>query len=109
MLSVPKLVLASASPRRAEILRTVRWPFEILPVEIDESRRANLAAERRSKVTFEIEPIDGEQVKLTVIHDDLEPDGLLVDMISGGWPRVIANLKTLLETGEPLPDIRGAR
>jgi hypothetical protein len=25
-------------------------------------------------------------------------------MISGGWPRVIANLKTLLETGEPLPD-----
>ena len=45
-------------------------------------------------------------MKLTVIHDDLEPDGLLVDMISGGWPRVIANLKTLLETGEPLPDTR---
>ena len=78
-------------------------------VDVDESRRASLAAERRSKVTFEIEPIDGEQVKLTVIHDDLEPDGLLVDMISGGWPRVIANLKTLLETGEPLPDTRGRR
>jgi DNA-binding transcriptional ArsR family regulator/uncharacterized protein YndB with AHSA1/START domain len=78
-------------------------------VDVDEERRARLAAERRSKVTFEIEPIDGEQVKLTVIHDDLEPDGLLVDMISGGWPRVIANLKTLLETGEPLPDIRGRR
>jgi DNA-binding transcriptional ArsR family regulator/uncharacterized protein YndB with AHSA1/START domain len=77
--------------------------------KIDEERRARLAAERRSKVTFEIEPIDGEQVKLTVIHDDLEPDGLLVGMISGGWPRVIANLKTLLETGEPLPDIRGRR
>jgi hypothetical protein len=30
-------------------------------------------------------------------------------MISGGWPRVIANLKTLLETGEPLPDVRGRR
>jgi DNA-binding transcriptional ArsR family regulator/uncharacterized protein YndB with AHSA1/START domain len=78
-------------------------------VEIDEQRRARLAAERRSKVTFEIERIDDEQVKLTVIHDDLEPDGLLVGMISGGWPRVIANLKTLLETGEPLPDIRGRR
>jgi DNA-binding transcriptional ArsR family regulator/uncharacterized protein YndB with AHSA1/START domain len=72
---------------------------------IDEERRARLAAERRSKVTFEIEPIDGEQVKLTVVHDDLEPGGLLGEMISGGWPRVIANLKTLLETGEPLPDI----
>ncbi len=74
-------------------------------VGIDDDRRAQMVAERRSKVTFEIEPIDGEQVKLTVIHDDLEPGGLLVDMISSGWPRVIANLKTLLETGEPLPDI----
>lgn len=78
-------------------------------VDVDEKRRARLDAEPRSKVTFEIEPIDGEQVKLTVIHDDLEPDGLLAGMISGGWPRVIANLKTLLETGEPLPDIGGPR
>ncbi len=37
--SVPKLILASASPRRAEILRTVGWPFETLAVNIDESRR----------------------------------------------------------------------
>ena len=73
-------------------------------LDVDEERRARLAAERRSKVTFEIDPIDAEQVKLTVIHDDLEPGGVLKDMISGGWPRVIANLKTLLETGEPLPD-----
>jgi hypothetical protein len=26
-------------------------------------------------------------------------------MISQGWPRVLANLKTLLETGETLPDL----
>ena len=58
----------------------------------------------RSKVTFDIEPLDGDQVKLTVVHDDLEPGGRLVSMISQGWPRVLANLKTLLETGEPLPD-----
>ena len=57
-------------------------------------------------MTFEIEPLDDEQVKLTVVHDDLEPDGLLADMIGGGWPRVLSNLKTLLETGEPLPDAR---
>jgi uncharacterized protein YndB with AHSA1/START domain/DNA-binding transcriptional ArsR family regulator len=76
-------------------------------VGVDEQRRARLAAERRSKVTFEIQPIDDEQVKLTVIHDDLEPDGLLAEMITDGWPRVIANLKTLLETGEPLPDVQG--
>jgi septum formation protein len=35
---LPKIVLASASPRRADILRTVGWPFETLPVDIDESR-----------------------------------------------------------------------
>jgi uncharacterized protein YndB with AHSA1/START domain/DNA-binding transcriptional ArsR family regulator len=73
-------------------------------LDVDEDRRERLAAERRSKVTFEIEPLDDDQVKLTVVHDDLEPGGLLAGMISGGWPRVISNLKTLLETGEPLPD-----
>jgi DNA-binding transcriptional ArsR family regulator/uncharacterized protein YndB with AHSA1/START domain len=73
-------------------------------VGVAEDRRERLAAERRSKVTFDIEPLDDEQVKLTVVHDDLEPGGLLESMISGGWPRVLANLKTLVETGEPLPD-----
>ena len=38
MIELPKLVLASASPRRAEILRTVGWPFEVCPVDIDEAR-----------------------------------------------------------------------
>lgn len=39
MIELRKLVLASASPRRAEILRTVGWPFEILAVDVDETRR----------------------------------------------------------------------
>ena len=30
-------------------------------------------------------------------------------LISSGWPRVLSNLKTLLETGEPLPDERRRR
>jgi uncharacterized protein YndB with AHSA1/START domain/DNA-binding transcriptional ArsR family regulator len=73
-------------------------------MDVSEERRERLAAERRSKVTFDIEPLDDDQVKLTVVHDDLEPGGLLAGMIGGGWPRVLSNLKTLLETGEPLPD-----
>src|SRR5262245_26761039 len=64
-----------------------------------------VAAEPRSKVTFELEPL-GELVKLTVVHDDFEPDSLVASMVSQGWPSVIASLKTLLETGEPLPDGR---
>jgi len=35
---MPKLVLASASLRRAEILRASGWPFEALAANIDESR-----------------------------------------------------------------------
>ena len=38
MITLPKIILASASPRRAEILRIANWPFETLPVNIDETR-----------------------------------------------------------------------
>jgi septum formation protein len=37
--ALPRLVLASASPRRAEILRAVGWDFEVAPADIDESLR----------------------------------------------------------------------
>lgn len=68
---------------------------------IDEQTRATLAAERRSKVTFEIEPV-GEAVRLTVIHDGFDSGSTLRTMIEQGWPEVVSGLKTLLETGEPL-------
>jgi septum formation protein len=44
MITGAKLILASASPRRAEILHTVGWPFAVLAVDIDESRRAGEVA-----------------------------------------------------------------
>ncbi len=68
----------------------------------DQGFAAKLAGEPRSKVTFDIEPVT-QGVKLTVIHDGFEPDSTIVQMISVGWPDVISSLKTLLETGEPLP------
>ena len=37
-MDLPKIILASASPRRAEILRTAGWRFETLAVHIDETR-----------------------------------------------------------------------
>src|SRR3954467_6451412 len=73
-------------------------------LDFTDDTRERLAGEPRSKVTFEIEPYGDDQVKLTVVHDDLAADGLTLSLISGGWPRVLANLKTLLERGEPLPD-----
>ena len=62
---------------------------------------AAFAAEPRSKVTFEVEPA-ADAVKLTVVHDDFEPGSKIAESVSSGWPVVIAKLKTLLETGEPL-------
>jgi uncharacterized protein YndB with AHSA1/START domain len=62
---------------------------------------AKVSSERRSKVTFDLEPL-GPQVKLTVIHDDFEPESAVREMVSNGWPQVLSNLKTLLETGETL-------
>jgi septum formation protein len=35
----PQLILASGSPRRAEILRAVGWPFTVQPADIDETQR----------------------------------------------------------------------
>lgn len=73
-------------------------------LDFSDETRERLAAEPRSTVTFEIEALRDDHVKLTVVHDGLEPGGVTGSLISDGWPRVLANLKTLLETGETLPD-----
>jgi uncharacterized protein YndB with AHSA1/START domain/DNA-binding transcriptional ArsR family regulator len=70
-------------------------------VGFSEEYFAKVAAERRSKVSFELEP-RGDVVKLTVVHDDFDPGSTMLESVSGGWPMVLASLKSLLETGEPL-------
>ncbi|GAA0400550.1 hypothetical protein GCM10009530_60490 [Microbispora corallina] len=66
---------------------------------MDEETLARLTAEPRSKVTFDIEPVE-EGVRLTVVHDGFEPGGALLAGIGEGWPRILSALKTLLETGD---------
>jgi len=58
---------------------------------------------KHSRVTFDIEPQSGRLVRLTVTHEDLERDPKMLAGISSGWPMVLSNLKTLLETGRALP------
>ena len=55
-----------------------------------------------SRVSFELEQIES-MVKLTVTHDRLTKDSPMDRGIREGWPRVLASLKSLLETGKPLP------
>jgi uncharacterized protein YndB with AHSA1/START domain len=57
--------------------------------------------ERPSRVAFDLAP-HGKVVKLTVTHDDFDEGSKTFTDISGGWPMVIASLKSLLETGHAL-------
>jgi uncharacterized protein YndB with AHSA1/START domain len=66
-----------------------------------EEQFAEMTKEKISKVTFDIEP-DGDAVKLTIIHGDFAPGSQMLTAVSGGWPKVAAGLKTLLETGRPM-------
>jgi hypothetical protein len=45
-----------------------------------------------------IEP-SGSAVKLTILHEIDRAESKLVTAVSGGWPLVVSNLKSLLETG----------
>jgi DNA-binding transcriptional ArsR family regulator len=69
---------------------------------VSDEHLATVAAEPRSTVTFDLEPV-GELVKLTVVHDGFDAGSAVLPGISEGWPRILADLKTLLETGEPVP------
>jgi uncharacterized protein YndB with AHSA1/START domain/DNA-binding transcriptional ArsR family regulator len=69
---------------------------------IDEETLGKLQRESRSKVTFTIEP-HGKMVKLTVLHDGFDTGSTTLEMCSQGWPALLSSLKTLLETGSPLP------
>ena len=73
------------------------------------SRPGDIAEEsKHSRVEIDIEQrIDG-LVRLTVSHLDLERDPKMLEGISGGWPAILSNLKTLLETGHALPRAPGA-
>jgi hypothetical protein len=62
-----------------------------------------------------LEPF-GPAVKLTITHTIEREASKLIEAVSGGWPKVISNLKSLLETGSavlrepyPLESLAGPR
>jgi hypothetical protein len=60
--------------------------------------RPELNAEGFSLCVFEIEA-DGDAVRLTVTHSIDQSPSKLIEAVSGGWPKILCNLKSLLETG----------
>ncbi len=77
-------------------------------VEIDPPKRLVLKwrnewkpamkAEGYSRCTFDLEPMTGA-VKLMVTHAIDRDQSKFIEAVSGGWPQVLSNLKSILETG----------
>lgn len=97
-----QVVLESDPPRRLSYSWHLAQPAHAEYLNWDEATYAAARAEPRTKVTFDLEP-EGETVKLTVVHDGFPPESPMRKAVSGGWPSLLASLKTLLETGEALP------
>ncbi|MDI1477850.1 SRPBCC family protein [Polyangium sp. y55x31] len=57
---------------------------------------------KASVVTFEIQEVFGA-VRLTVTHAGLDTDSEQYGRLTAGWPAILSSLKTLLETGQPMP------
>ncbi len=84
-------IVDAQPPRRL----VIRWQNQSKP---------ELKAEGQSLCTMELEPT-GIAVKLSITHSiETEPSKFII-AVSGGWPKIMSNLKSLLETGSILlPD-----
>ena len=87
-------IVESEPPKRL----VIRWQHQIKP---------ELKAEGDSLCTMELER-SGTAVKLSITHTIECDPSKFIQAVSGGWPKIISNLKSLLETGsiamqEPYP------
>jgi uncharacterized protein YndB with AHSA1/START domain len=97
-----QVILESDPPRRLSYTWHTFSPEWAAAYDVSDEDLARVAAESRSTVTFDIEPV-GELVKLTIVHDGFDQGSQVLEGVTQGWPRILAGLKTLLETGEALP------
>ncbi len=77
-------IVEATPPRRL----VIRW----------KDQKPELELEGDSLCTLELEPI-GAAVKLSITHTIEREHSKLIESVGGGWPKVISNLKSLLETG----------
>jgi uncharacterized protein YndB with AHSA1/START domain len=78
-------IVESVPPRRL----VIRWHHQ---------NRPELKAEGASVCTMELEPT-GAAVKLSITHTIEREPSKFIEAVSGGWPKILSNLKSLLETG----------
>jgi uncharacterized protein YndB with AHSA1/START domain len=87
--------IVEADPPRRLVLK---WRNEFRP---------ELKAEGYSRCVYDLEQ-DGGVMKLTITHSIEKDAAQLIEAVSGGWPRVLSSLKSLLETGEGMPRTHNA-
>ncbi|MEP6741657.1 MAG: Maf family protein [bacterium] len=114
-----KLILASRSPRRAEILRAAGWPFEMAPADIDESQNEGedavsyvkrLALTKAQTVARKITEGLVLGADTTVVVDDemlgqpLDDDDArrMLRLLSGKWHEVLTGV-ALMRADENAP------
>jgi uncharacterized protein YndB with AHSA1/START domain len=81
-------ILEAEPPRRL----VIRWQHQNKP---------ELKSEGESLCTLELEPT-GAAVKLSITHSIERDPSKFIVAVAGGWPKILSNLKSLLETGSPV-------
>lgn len=79
-------ILEAEPPKRL----LIRWQHQSRP---------ELKEEGHSLCLMELEETGGA-VKLSITHSIEREHSKLVEAVSGGWPKILSNLKSLLENGE---------
>jgi uncharacterized protein YndB with AHSA1/START domain len=75
-------------------------PYKRLAIKWRNEWNPEYRAEGYSRCVMDIEPSKENSVKLTVTHSIGRDKSKLIKAVSGGWPFVLSNLKSLLETGK---------
>lgn len=108
-MKLPKLILASSSPRRAEILNSVGWEFTKDSADIDETEMPNekpedyvqrLAREKAETVGMKYENAIILGADTTVVIDnqiigkpiDTNDARRMIKMLSGNWHEVLTGI-----------------
>jgi len=113
---LPKLLLASSSPRRSQILQMVGWPFELGAVEVDESLHegesarayvARLAAAKAlaSAEVHEHRPVLAADTTVVVDEhilakpEDVEDGKRMLRLLQGRWHQVLTGVALIYAAG----------
>jgi septum formation protein len=119
MIKLPKLILASSSPRRAEILTAVGWEFEKQIADVDETELPGekpadyvqrLAREKAASVAekFAGALVLGADTTVVIENQiigkptDLPDARRMLRMLSGNWHEVLTGVALVRNTGENL-------